>query len=70
MRVRKMLAAASTVCAAFVLAPTAAGAAPVTGGTGADYGQHVSTHARSEPGFSSQMNPGGHHGFSGVHEHH
>ena len=71
MKIKKMLGAV-TVCAAFVLTPTAAGAAPVTGGAGADYGEHVSTHARLEGGFSGgQMNPGGHHrGFSGFDEHH
>ena len=47
MKIKTMLAAV-TVCAAFVLTPTAAGAAPVTGGAGADYGEHVSTHARVE----------------------
>ena len=70
MTIKTMLAAV-TVCAAFVLAPTAAGAAQVTGGAGAAYGEHVSTHARVEGGFSGQMNPGGHHrGFSGFDEHH
>ncbi len=68
MKIKKMLAAV-TVCAAFVLIPTGAGAAPVTGGAGADYGEHVSTQAR-EGGFSGQMNPGGHRGFSGFDEHH
>ena len=66
----KMMLAAVTVCVTFVLTPTAAGAAPVTGGAGADYGEHVSTHARVEGGFSGQMNPGGHRGFSGFDEHH
>lgn len=65
----KMMLTAMTVCAAFVLTPTAAGAAPVTGGAGADYGHHVSTHARDQ-GFSGQMNPGGHQGYSGFDEHH
>jgi len=69
MKIKKMLVAV-TVCAAFVLIPTAAGAAPVTGGAGAAYGEHVSTHARGEGGFSGQMNPGGHRGFSGFDEHH
>lgn len=69
MKIKKMLAAVA-VCAAFVLIPTAAGAAPVAGGAGADYGEHVSTHARVEGGFSGQMNPGGHRGFSGFDEHH
>jgi len=68
MKIKKMLVAV-TVCAAFVLIPTAAGAAPVTGGAGAAYGEHVSTHARGEGGFSGQMNPGDHHGFSGFDEH-
>ena len=66
----KTMLAAVTVSAAFVLTPTAAGAAPVTGGAGADYGEHVSTHARAEGGFSGQMNPGRHRGFSGFDEHH
>ena len=69
MGIKKMLAAV-TVCAAFVLTPTAAGAAPVTGGAGAAYGEHVSTHARVERGFAGQMNPGDHHGFWGFDEHH
>ena len=70
MKIQKMLTAAA-VSAAVVLIPTAAGAAPVTGGAGADYGDHVSTHARGEGGFSGQMNPGRHHrGFSGLDEHH
>lgn len=66
---RKTLTAA--VVAAFVLFPTAAGAAPVTGGAGAAYGEHVSTHARDDGGFSGQMNPGvQHQGFAGFDEHH
>ncbi len=69
MKIKKMLAA-MTVGAAFVLIPNAAGAAPVTGGAGAAYGVHVSTHARNEGGFSGQMNPGDHRGFSGFDEHH
>ncbi len=40
MTIKKMLAAV-TVCAAFVLIPTAAGAAPVTGGAGAAYGERM-----------------------------
>lgn len=72
MKIKKMLAAVVAVCAAFALIPTTAGAAPVTGGggSGAGYGEHVSTHARVEGGFSGQMNPGGHRGFSGFDEHH
>lgn len=69
MKIKKMLASAA-VGGAFVLIPTAAGAAPVTGGAGAAYGEHVSTHARVEGGFSGQMNPGDHRGFSGHNEHH
>ena len=69
MRLKTMLAAV-TVCAAFVLIPTAAVAAPVTGGAGADYGEHVSMHARGDGGFCGQMNPGHHRGFSGFDEHH
>ncbi len=69
MAIKNMLVAVA-VCAAFVLIPSAAGAAPATGGAGAAYGVHVSTHARNEGGFSGQMNPGGHRGFSGFDEHH
>ena len=65
---KRTLAAAAI--AAFLLLPTAAGAAPVTGGAGAGYGDHVSTHARDEGGFSAQMNPGYHQGFAGFDEHH
>ena len=65
---RKTLTAA--VVAAFVLFPTAAGAAPVTGGAGAAYGEHISTHARDGGGFSGQMNPGvQHEGYAGFDEH-
>ena len=66
---KKMLAAV-TVSVAFVLLPTAADAAPVTGGAGAGYGEHISDHARGEGGFSGQMNPGDHRGFAGFDEHH
>ena len=66
---KKMLAAV-TVGIAFVLLPTAAGAAPVTGGAGAGYGEHVSDHARAGDGFSGEMNPGHHRGFAGFGEHH
>ena len=69
MRINKMLAA-TTACAAFVFIPNVAGASPVTGGAGAAYGEHVSTHARHPGGFSGQMNPGDHRGFSGHAEHH
>lgn len=69
MKINKMLAAV-TACAAFVLIPTVAGAAPVTRGAGAAYGEHVSTHARDIGGFSGRMNPGGQRGFSGHGEHH
>jgi hypothetical protein len=65
---KKMLAA-MTVGVAFVLVPAAAGAAPVTGGAGAEYGEHVSDHARAG-GFSGEMNPGRHRGFAGFDEHH
>jgi hypothetical protein len=68
MMINKMLAAV-TVCAAFVVAPAVAGAAPVTRGAGAAYGEHVSTHARDIGGFSGHMNPGDHRGFSGHGEH-
>lgn len=64
----KMVAAVA-VCTAFVVMPTAAGAAQVSGVAGA-YGEHVSTHALGEGGFSRQMNPGDHHGFLGFDEHH
>jgi len=66
---RKIVVAAMTV-STFVLLPTAAGAAPVTGGAGAAYGQQFSDHARTEAGFSGAMNPGDHHGFAGFDEHH
>lgn len=69
MQINKMLAAA-TACAAFVFVPNVAGAVPVTGGAGAAYGEHVSTHARDMGGFSGQMNPGHHRGFSGHVEDH
>lgn len=61
--------AAVTVGIAFVLLPTVAGAAPVTGGAGAGYGEHVSGHAR-DGGFSGERNPGHHRGFAGFDEHH
>lgn len=66
---KKMLAVV-TVGIAFVLLPTFAGAAPVTGGAGARYGEHVSDHAREGGGFSGGMNPGHHRGFAGFDEHH
>ncbi|MFP5580241.1 MAG: hypothetical protein ACLGIZ_18680 [Acidimicrobiia bacterium] len=66
---KKMLAAV-TVSVAFVLLPAAAGAAPVTGGAGAGYGEHVSDHAHDGDGFSGEMNPGHHRGFAGFDEHH
>lgn len=66
----KKTLAAVAVGAAFVLLPTAAGAAPVTGGAGAGYGQHISAHASEEGGFSGQTNPGDHQGFAGFDEHH
>lgn len=65
----KKMAGAVTVGIAFVLLPTAAGAAPVTGGVGAGYGGPVSDHARDGTDFSRQMNPGHHHGFAGFDEH-
>lgn len=63
MRIKKMLAG-MTMCAALVLLPTAAGAAPADEGEA--YGEHVSMHAGGEGGFSGQGNPGGHRGFAGV----
>lgn len=70
MMVAKKMVAAVTVGIAFVLLPTAAGAAPVTGGAGAGYGEHVSDHARGD-GFPDQMSPGRQHrGFAGFDEHH
>lgn len=66
---RKILVTGVAV-STFVLLPTAAGAAPVTGGAGAAYGQHISDHARTEGGFSGAMNPGDHQGFAGFDEHH
>ena len=69
MKIEKMLAAVN-VCAAFVVIPTVAGAAPVTRGTGAVCGEHVWEHARDIGGFSGHMNPSDHRGFSGHGEHH
>ena len=65
---KKMLAAV-TVGVALALLPAAAGAAPVTGGAGAGYGEHVSDHAHGGDGFSGEMNPGQHRGFAGFDEH-
>lgn len=69
---RKVLVAAVTAGAvsAFVLLPTAAAAAPATGGAGAAYGQHISEHARTDGGFSGEMSPGDHRGFAGFDQHH
>lgn len=69
MQINTMLAAV-TMCAALVVVPAVAGAAPVISGAGADYGEHVSTHARDSGGFSGHMNPGDHRGFSAHDEHH
>lgn len=66
----KKTLAAWVTSATFVLLPTAAGAAPLTGGAGAGYGQHISAHADDDGGFSRQMNPGDHRGFAGFDEHH
>ncbi|WP_370324138.1 hypothetical protein [Euzebya sp.] len=66
---RKFLTAA-TVSVAIAFLPAAAGAAPITGGAGAGYGEHVSDHARAEGGFTGQMNPSDHRGFAGFDEHH
>ncbi len=69
MKIKTMWVAVA-ITGAIVLMPTAAGAVPVTGGAGGDYGEHVSTHARDEGGFTGQMNPGMHRGFAGFAEHH
>ena len=66
----KKALAAMAMGTAFLLLPTPAGAAPVTGGAGAGYGQHISAHATGEGGFSGQMNAGDHRGFAGFDEHH
>ena len=67
---KKMIFAAVAVSVVFL--PTAAGAVTGRDGAGAGYGAHVSTHARTEGGFSGSMNPGDHRGFAGFdeHEHH
>ena len=66
----KKILAAATVSLALALVPTAAGAATARDGAGAGYGAHVSTHARTEGGFSGSMQPGDHRGFTAFHEHH
>lgn len=40
-------------------------AAPAFAATGAQFGDHVSDHAQAMTGFSGEMNPGMHQGFSG-----
>ncbi|PKQ20483.1 MAG: hypothetical protein CVT66_04930 [Actinobacteria bacterium HGW-Actinobacteria-6] len=40
-------------------------AATGAGGAGLDFGVHHSTHAQDMGGFSAEMNPGMHRGFSG-----
>lgn len=66
----KKILATMTLGVAFVLVPAAAGAAPVTGGAGAAYGEHVSDHVRTGDYFSGAMNPGNHRGFADFGEHH
>lgn len=66
----KKVMAAVMVTVVFALMPAVAGAAPASGGAGADYGTHVSGHARTGGGFSGDMNPGVHRGFAGFDEHH
>jgi len=66
----KKTLAAFTATAAVALLAMVGGAAPASAGVRADYGAHVSDHARSEGGFSGAMNPGDHHGFAGFAEHH
>ena len=66
----KKILAAMAVTAAVTFVPTVAGAAPVTGGAGAGYGEHIAGHAGDEGDFSGQMNPGDHRGFAGFDEHH
>ena len=56
----KKILATMTLGVALVLVPAAAGAAPVTGGAGAAYGEHVSDHVRAGDYFSGAMNPGNH----------
>jgi hypothetical protein len=48
-----------------VMAMTAFAASPAFAATGADYGKHVSTMAKTM-GFSGAMNPGMHQGFAGF----
>ncbi len=66
----KRILAAFTASVTVVLLQMVAGAAPASAGAGADYGKHVSGHARAEGGFSGTMNPGVHRGFAGFDEHH
>ena len=66
----KKIMATLTVAVVFALMPAVAGAAPASGGAGADYGTHVSGHARTDGGFSGYMNPGDHRGFAGFFDHH
>ena len=61
---------AATLSVVFAFLPIAVNAAPVTSGAGAEYGAHISDHAREMRGFSGQMNPGDHSGFAGFDEHH
>ena len=62
--------AAFTATLAVALLAMLAGAAPANAGAGADYGAHVSDHARAEGVFSGAMNPGDHLGFAGFDHHH
>ena len=66
----KKTLAALTTSVGFVLLAMVAGEVPASAEARADYGAHVSDHARAEGGFSSAMNPGGHRGFTGYDEHH
>ena len=61
--------AAFTATVAIVVLAIVAGAAPASAGARADYGAHVSGHARSDGGFSGVMNPGDHRRFVGFDEH-
>lgn len=62
--------AALAASVAVVLLAVVAGEAPAGAGARADYGAHVSGHARAEGGFSGVMNPGDHRGLAGFDDHH
>lgn len=55
----------SIVMFALTIVLTMAAASPALAATGADFGAHHAEHARDMGGFSAEMNPGMHQGFSG-----